>query len=207
MNPDGFELRAYVHIDRMQPQFAAFVGAITEGDPPVEGMASLYVEMLPGNTVFKLVDTVVKGSNVRPGMQMVEREFGIFEVHAPSQADVLRAGDITLEELNASISDRIKPEIVSSQVVTNVSPYQAQLLNRANQGTMIVAGQTMLVMEVVPATYITLAANEAEKAAPIFLNHVSSVGRYGRLWMAGTESDILAAKDAATNAIESVSGV
>lgn len=206
MNSDNFELRAYCHIDRMQPQFAAFIGTITQGDPPVEGMASLYVEMAPGNWVFRMLDQVVKATDVRPGTQIVEREFGMFEVHSMSQADVLLAGEVTLSGLGLSVSDRVKPEIASMQVITNVNPYQAQLLNRFNRGTMLVAGQTMLVLEVAPAAYITLAANEAEKAAPVSLNHFSSVGRFGRLWMAGSEADILAARDAAVTAIEAITG-
>lgn len=203
---DDFALRAYCHIDRMQPQFAAFIGTITMGDPPIEGMASLYVEMAPGNWVFPMVDQVVKTTDVRPGTQIVEREFGMFEVHSMSQADVLRAGEVTLATLGADVSDRVKPSIASIQVITNVNPYQAQLLNRFNRGTMLVAGQTMLVLEVTPAAYITLAANEAEKAAPVWLNHFSSVGVFGRLWMSGSEADILAARDAAVTAIESITG-
>jgi hypothetical protein len=203
---DEFELRAYVHLDRMQPQYAAFVGSITQGDPPVEGMASLYVEMAPGNWVFRVVDTVVKATDVRPGAQIVEREFGMFEVHSMSQADVLRAGEATLEELGLTVADRVRPQIASQQVITNVNPYQAQLLNRFTRGTMLVAGQTMLVLEAAPAAYINLAANEAEKAAPVNLMHVTSVGRFGRLWMSGTEADVVAARDAAITAIESVEG-
>lgn len=200
------QLRVYCHIDRMQPQFAAFIGTITQGDPPVEGMASLYVEVAPGNSVFSLVDRVVKATDVRPGTQIVERQFGMFEVHSLSQADVLRAGEVVLEELGQGIDERIKPKVASEQIITNVNPYQAQLLNRFNRGTMLVAGQTMLVLEVEPAAYITLAANEAEKAAPVALNHFSSVGVYGRLWMSGSESDILAARDAAVGALEAISG-
>lgn len=203
---DQFELRAYVHLDRMQPQYAAFVGAITQGDPPIEGMASLYVELAPGNWVFRIVDSVVKATDVRPGAQIVEREFGMFEVHSMSQADVLRAGDVTLEELGLTIADRVRPQIASQQVITNVNPYQAQLLNRFTKGTMLVAGQTMLVIEAAPAAYINLAANEAEKAAPVNLMHVTSVGRFGRLWMSGSEADIAAARDAAITAIEAVEG-
>ena len=206
MTDDDFQLRAYCHIDRMQPQFAAFIGPITQGDPPVEGMASLYVEMAPGNWVFRVIDKVVKSTDVRPGTQIVEREFGMFEVHSMSQADVLRAGEVTLEELGRGLENRVKPIIASMQVITNVNPYQAQLLNRFNRGTMIVAGQTMLVLEVAPAAYITLAANEAEKAAPVYLNHFSAVGRFGRLWMSGSESDILAARDAAVTAIDAITG-
>lgn len=203
----NFELRAYAHLDRLQPQFAAFVGAIAEGDPQIEGMSSLYIEMAPGNWVYSTMDKVLKATDVQPGAQMVERQFGMFEVHSESQADVLRAGEVVLETLGLPLEARIAPKIASEQIITNVDPYQAQILNRYNQGTMIVAGQTMLVLEVEPAAYITLAANEAEKAAPVFLNQMMSVGMYGRMWMAGSESDILAAHRAAITAINEISGV
>lgn len=204
---DEFQLRAYCYLDRMQPQFAAFVGTITQGDLPIEGMASLYVEMAPGNWVFRVVDIAVKATEAKPGAQIVEREFGMFEIHSLSQADVLQAGQVVLDQLGLKVTDRVKPSIASLQVITNVNPYQAQLLNRFSRGMMLVPGQTMLVLEVAPAAYINLAANEAEKAAAVNLMHISSVGRFGRLWMAGTEADILAARDAAVTAIESVEGV
>ncbi|MFN7036234.1 MAG: hypothetical protein ACK4SN_07700 [Bellilinea sp.] len=204
---DQFELRAYCYLDRMQPQYAAFVGTITQGDLPVEGMASLYVEMAPGNWVFRVVDIAVKATDVKPGAQIVEREFGMFEIHSVSQQNVIQAGQVVLEQLGLKIADRKKPEIASLQVITNVNPYQAQLLNRFSRGMMLVPGQTMLVMECAPAAYINLAANEAEKAARVNLMHVSSVGRFGRLWMAGTEADILAARDAAVTALNEIEGV
>lgn len=203
---EDFSLRAYCYLDRMQPQFAAFVGTVTQGDLPVEGMASLYIEMAPGNWVFRVVDIAVKATDVKPGAQIVEREFGMFEIHSPSQADVIQAGMVVLGELGLKLGDRKKPEIASEQIITNVNPYQAQLLNRFARGMMLVPGQTMLVMEVAPAAYINLAANEAEKAAPVNLMHVSSVGRFGRMWMSGTEADILAARDAAVNAINCIEG-
>jgi hypothetical protein len=203
---DNFELRAHCYLDRMQPQYASFVGTVTQGDLPVEGMASLYIEMAPGNWVFRVVDIAVKATDVKPGAQIVEREFGMFEIHSLSQADVLRAGEVVLEQLGLDIHDRKKPEIASLQVITNVDSYQAQLLNRFTRGMLLVAGQTMLVVECAPAAYINLAANEAEKAAPVNLMHVASVGRFGRMWMAGTEADILAARDAAVIAIEQIEG-
>ena len=203
---EDFSLRAYVYLDRMQPQYASFVGTVTQGDLPVEGMASLYVEMAPGNWVFRVVDVAVKGTDAKPGAQIVEREFGMFEVHSHSQSDVLRAGEMVLAELGLELASRKKPEVASLQVITNVNPYQAQLLNRFTRGMMLVAGETMLVVECAPAAYINLAANEAEKAAPVNLMHVTSVGRFGRLWMSGTEADVLAARDAAVTAIESVEG-
>jgi ethanolamine utilization microcompartment shell protein EutL len=162
--------------------------------------------MAPGNWVFRVVDVAVKGTDAKPGAQIVEREFGMFEVHSMSQSDVLQAGKVVLAELNMDETDRKKPEIASLQIITNVNPYQAQLLNRFTRGMMLVAGQTMLVLECQPAAYINLAANEAEKASDVNLMHVTSVGRFGRLWMAGTEADILAARDAAVIALESLEG-
>lgn len=203
---DEFQLRAYCYLDRMQPQYAAFVGTITQGDLPVEGMASLYVEMAPGNWVFRVVDIAVKATDAKPGAQIVEREFGMFEIHSLSQEDVIQAGQMVLDQLGLKETDRKKPEIASLQVITNVNPYQAQLLNRFSRGMMLVPGQTLFVMECAPAAYINLAANEAEKAAAVSLMHISSVGRFGRLWMAGTEADILAARDAAVNALHEVEG-
>jgi len=201
-----FQLRAFCHLDRIQPQFAAFVGAISMGSPPVEGMSSLYVEMSPGNWVFRIVDQVLKAVDVQPGAQLVERQFGMFEVHSAEQSEVLRAGEVVLEILELQADSRIAPQIASEQIITNVHPYQAQVLNRTNRGTMIEGGQAMLVMEVEPAAYITLAANEAEKAANVFLNHMSSVGVYGRMWLSGTEADIVAAHQAAATAINQVTG-
>ena len=203
---ETFSLRCYCYLDRMQPQFAAFVGTITQGDLPTEGMASLYVEMAPGNEVFRMVDIAVKATEARPGAQIVEREFGMFEVHSPNQAAVLEAGNVVLSRLGLKVEDRIRPEVVSVQVITRIDPYQAQLLNRFRRGSMLVPGETMLVMECAPAAYINYACNEAEKKASIKLIHVSSVGRFGRMWLSGSESEIQTAKDAAVRALESLEG-
>lgn len=203
---DQFSLRCYSYLDRMQPQYAAFVGTITQGDLPTEGMASLYIEMAPGNEAFRMVDIAVKATEAKPGAQLVEREFGMFEVHSKSQAEVLEAGRIVLERLGLQVADRVKPIIASVQVITNVDPYQAQLLNRFRRGSMLVPGETMLVLECAPAAYINFACNEAEKGATIKILHVSSVGRFGRMWLSGSEGEILAARNAAVQAIESIDG-
>ncbi len=164
---ESFQLRVFSYLDRMQPQFAAFVGTITQGDLPTAGMASMYIEVAPGNEVFRLVDIAVKTTEARPGAQIVEREFGMFEIHSRSQAEVLEAGRIVLDRLSLREPDRIKPFIASVQMITNVDPYQAQLINRFRRGSMIVPGETMLVLECAPAAYINFAANEAEKGASI----------------------------------------
>jgi hypothetical protein len=204
--PDKFSLRCYCLLDRMQAQYAAFVGTITQGDLPVEGMASLYIEMAPGNEAFRMVDIAVKATEARPGAQIVEREFGMFEVHSLNQAAVIESGRVVLDRLGLTEADRVRPKIASVQVITRIDPYQAQLINRFRKGSMLVPGETMLVLECAPAAYINYACNEAEKKASIKIIHVSSVGRFGRMWLSGTESEIVSAKNAAIQALENLTG-
>jgi hypothetical protein len=204
---EDFSLRCYCYLDRMQAQYAAFVGTVTQGDLPTEGMAALYVEMAPGNEVFRVVDIAVKSTEVKPGAQIVEREFGMFEVHSPNQAAVIEAGRIVLSRLGLRVEDRIRPRIASIQVITRVDPYQAQLLNRFRRGSMLVPGETMLVVECAPAAYINYACNEAEKKASIKIIHVTSLGRFGRMWLSGSEAEIMTARNAAVQALESLEGI
>jgi len=207
MATSDFQLRVYCYLDRMQSEVAAFVGTITQGDLPVEGMASLYVEMAPGNEVFRTVDIAVKATEAKPGAQVVEREFGMFEVHSLNQAAVLESGRIVLDRLGLVKEDRIKPRVYSSNLITRVDPYQAQLLNRWRRGSMLVAGETLFVLEVAPAAYIMFAANEAEKKAHVKIIHIASVGRFGRMWMSGTESEMVTARDAAIQALDTLEGI
>ena len=204
---EDFSLRCYCFIDRMQAQYAAFVGTITQGDLPVEGMAALYVEMAPGNEVFRVVDIAVKATESKPGAQIVEREFGMFEVHSLNQAAVVEAGHVVLDRLGLRQEDRIKPQVVSTQVITRIDPYQSQLINRFRRGSMLVPGETMLVLECAPAAYINYAVNEAEKKANIKVIHISSVGRFGRMWLSGSEAEIVTAKNAAIAALEALDGI
>ncbi len=190
----------------MQAQYAAFIGTITQGDLPTEGMASLYIEMAPGNEVFRMVDIAVKATEAKPGAQIVEREFGMFEVHSLNQAAVLEAGQVVLDRLGLKVEDRLKPQIASVQTITRVDPYQAQLLNRFRRGSMLVPGETLLVLECAPAAYINYACNEAEKKANIKLIHVTSVGRFGRMWLSGSEAEIVTARNAAIQSLESLEG-
>lgn len=203
----NFSLRTYAFIDRMQPQSASHVAATCQGDVPIAGMSQLFIEVAPGNEIFRVMDIALKAADVRPALQIVEREFGLLEVHANSQAEVLAAGAAVLAYLGLQESDRVKPQIASAQFVTNVSPYQAQLINKWRKGSLLMAGSSLFVLEVGPAAYATLAANEAEKAANITLVEVRAVGRFGRVFLSGTESEVQAARDAAVFALEQIDGV
>lgn len=199
-------LRTYAFIDRMQPQCAAHIAATSPGDVPIAGMSELYIEMAPGNEVFRAADIALKAAGVRPALQIIEREFGLLEIHSEQQAEVLAAGQAVLDELGMSESDRLRPSIASTQFITNVHPYQAQLLNKWRKGSMLMPGQSLFIMEVAPAAYIAIAANEAEKHANITVIELRAVGRFGRMFLSGTESEVESARDAAVAALEAVRG-
>ena len=200
------ELRTYVLIDTMQPQYAALTGKMLRGDVPVEGMAEIFVELAPASDVYEVLDAALKTTEVRPGSLRVEREFGSFEVHGFFQEDVQVAGREALARFSLSEDDRIKPEVVSVKMVTNVDAYEAQLVNQRSYGSLLLRGQTLCVVEVSPAAYVVLAANEAEKAANITIVNYSPSGRYGRLLIAGTESEVKVGRDAAVQAVSSLTG-
>lgn len=199
-------LRTYAFIDRLQPQCAAHIAATCQGDVPVAGMAELFVEMSPGNEVFHVADVALKAASVRPALQIIEREFGLLELHSESQAEVLAAGTAILAELNLQESDRLAPTIASTQFITNIHPYQAQLLNKFRKGALLIPGESLFVLEVAPAAYAGLAANEAEKAATVKIVEIRAVGRFGRTFLAGTESDVATARDAAVGALSNLEG-
>ena len=200
------DLRSYVFLDSLQPQYAAFMGTVAQGFLPIADMASLWIEISPGIEINRITDIALKSTRVRPGMQVVERLYGLLEVHSESQADVRQAGAAVLEALELNEEDRWKPRILSSQVIRRLDDHQAQLINRMRHGNMIIPGQTMYVMEVQPAAYASLAVNEAEKASEIEVLEVRAFGSFGRVYLGGEERDIDVGYRAAVQAIQDVRG-
>ena len=200
------DLRAYVILDSLQPQFASFQSTISKGYLPKVGQASLFIEIAPGMAINHLTDIALKSTDVTPGMQIVERHYGMLEVHSDSQANVRQAGQAILDSLGVAETDRIKPRIVSSEVVRHLEDTQTMLINRMRHGNMILSGQTLFVLEVEPAAYAALAANEAEKAADINILEVRAVGSFGRVYIGGEEKDVVVAQEAALRAIANVTG-
>ncbi len=202
----GVELRSYVFIDNLQPQHAAYIGTVAIGFLPLPGDTSLWVEISPGIEINRITDVALKSTFVRPGVLFVERLYGLLEIHSPRQGDTRTAGNAILDALGANRNDCLKPKVVSSQIIRNLDAHQVQLINRTRRGQMILAGETLYVLEVQPAAYAALAANEAEKAASINILQVQAVGSFGRLYLGGEERDILAGSAAALAAIESQPG-
>ncbi len=200
------ELRCYVFLDSLQPKYASFLGTVAQGFLPVPGQAALFVEVAPGMDIMRVTDVALKATDVRPGMMIIERLYGMLEIHSDSQADVRAAGRAILDALGLKEEERIKPEIFTSQVIRNISDYHTQLINRSRHGDMILPGQSLYVMECAPAGYAAIAANEAEKAANINILEVRAFGSFGRVYLGGEERDIDVGYRAAEQAIADVTG-
>ncbi|WP_414564919.1 MULTISPECIES: hypothetical protein [unclassified Anabaena] len=202
----GIELRSFVFLDSLQPQHAAYMGTVAQGFLPLPGDTSLWIEISPGIEINRITDVALKSASVRPGVQVVERLYGLLEIHSSSQGETRAAGQAILAALGVKKEECLKPRVVSNQIIRNIDAYQTQLINRTRRGQLLLAGQTLYVLEVQPATYAALAANEAEKAAAINILEVQAVGSFGRLYLGGEERDILAGAAGALAAIENVAG-
>src|SRR3954464_2622850 len=195
-------LRTYTFLDALQPQLASFMGKTARGFLPVPGQASLFVEIAPGIAINRVTDVALKATQVMPALQIVERAYGLLEVHADDQGDVRDAGAAILAHLELREEDRIKPKVVTNQIIRSIEPTQAQIINRSSQGMMILPGQSLFILETDPAGCVAFAANEAEKATHVSLIQVQPYGAFGRLWLSGPEAEIDAAAAAAIAAVE-----
>ncbi len=200
-------LRTYTFLDSLQPQLASFIGKTARGFLPLPEMASLFVEIAPGIAVNQVTDVALKAADVAPAIQIVERAFGLLEVHAEDKGAVMSAGRAILNDLGLEESERVKPRIATKQIIRSIEAYQAQIINRNSKGMLILPGDSLFILETSPAGYAAFAANEAEKAADVKLVEVRPFGAFGRLWMSGSESEIDSAAAAALAAIEGISGV
>jgi ethanolamine utilization microcompartment shell protein EutL len=202
----GIDLRSYVFIDRLQRQHAAYLGTEAQGFLPLPSESSLWIEVSPGVEINQMMDIALKSAQVKPGVQIIERLYGLMEIHASNQGDVRAAGQAILQYLGVNQSDCLKPRVLSSRIIRNITAHHTQMINRSRRGNMILAGQTLYVLEVEPAAYAAIAANEAEKAASINILQISAVGAFGRLYLGGEEQDIMAAEMGILASLESLPG-
>ena len=200
------ELRAYCYLDRLQPQFASLFASACRGFLSVEGMASLFVEVVPGVEINRLSDIALKATNSKPGEMIVERRYGMLEIHSFEQAEVLHAGSMILDELGLQEEERLTPSVLATSIINKIDPYQAVIINRNSKGMLILGGDDVYLLEVTPAAYSSIAANEAEKHCGVRLVDIRFFGASGRIYMAGTESEIQAAAQKVVETLGKIKG-
>ena len=200
------ELRAFAFIDQLQKQLAGYIGSTARGYYPVAGQSALFMEIAPGIEINSITDAVMKKANVLPGAMVVERTYGMLEVHADSPADVLEAGAVVLDYLGMQEKDRLKPKILAAETIERTDPFMSQIVNRFRAASMMIVDDTLYILECLPAGYAGYAANEAEKAADVKLIHVTVFGATGRVYLSGSTSEIKAAKQVAEECLLALDG-
>jgi hypothetical protein len=185
---------------------ASFISTVSKGFLPVADQACCVIEIAPGIEINRLLDVALKKTNVLPGMQVVERSYGMLEIHSDEQGDIRAAGEAILEEIDQVEDNRMKPKVLTSQLIKNITDHHAQMVNRTRHGHMLLKGDTLYVLEIEPAGYAFYAANEAEKGANINLIEVRGIGAFGRVYLGGEEKDIIEARDIIETKLSEISG-
>ena len=204
------ELRVYLTVEDLQPQFAAYMGTPTRarGYPPLAGQHALIMEVAPGLMIERVIDIALKADpDLEPGILFVERQFGILELHGDDKDALLKVGKIILDGIGLSEGDQLKPRILYTDVIEDISDQHAVIINRNRQASMIMPGETLLICEMVPALYAAIAANEAEKAAPeLTLVDVQMIGAAGRIYLSGRTDQVNTARERIETVLSSIGG-
>lgn len=204
------ELRVYLPLVDLQPQFAAYLGTPTRarGYPPYAGQHALIVEVAPGLAIERVTDLALRSvPGIEPGILFVERQFGVLEIHGDDLTQVEAAGEAILTGIGARAQDQLRPRILFHDVIEDVTHAHAVIINRNRQASLLPPGQSLLVFEMTPALLAAVAANEAEKAAPeLTLVDVQMIGAAGRVYIGDTTQEVERARAAIGRAPATVQG-
>jgi len=204
------ELRVYLPIEDLQPQFSAWLSSPTRARayPPFKGQNSLIIEVAPALSIHKIADLALKAApDMEPGLLFTERQFGLLELHADKMADLDAAGKAILTGIGASASDQLSPEILYHEIIEDLADQHALILNRSRDGSILIPGVSLLIYEMTPALFACVAANEAEKVAPsATINDVQMMGASGRIFMSGSFDEIKIARDRITEVLSNIKG-
>ena len=204
------ELRVYLPIEDLQPQFAAYLSSPTRARayPPFRGQNSLIIEVSPALSIHRITDLALKvAPDLEPGILFTERQYGLLELHADTMEELNAAGKAILKGIEAKATDQLAPKVLYHDIIEDLSDQHAIILNRSRDGSILVPGVAMLIYEMAPALFACVAANEAEKAAPrVTINDVQMMGATGRIFMSGTLKDMTTARNRITEVLGEIRG-
>jgi len=204
------ELRVYLPVRDLARQFAAYMSTPTRarGYPPMQGEHSLIIEVAPALAIHRICDLALKTApDMEPGLLYTERQYGILELHSADIEQLNFAGNAILKGIGRKPEDQLKPRTLYADIIDDVADQHAIILNRTREASMLLPGKSLLLYELEPALFASVAANEAEKAAPgITLVDVQMIGASGRLFIAGTRKECERARDRIDEVLGSIVG-
>jgi len=192
------------------PQFAAWLSTPmrARGYPPLAGQHSLIIEVAPALAIHRIADLALKESpDMELGLLFTERQYGLLELHADQVEDLQGAGEAILRGVGAKPEDQLAPRVLFHDIIEELSDQHAIILNRSRDASILVPDVSLLIFEMQPALFACVAANEAERAAPgTVINDVQMMGASGRVFISGTTAELIKAREAIINTLESVKG-
>ena len=204
------ELRVYLPIYDLQPQFSAYLSTPlrARGYPPFEGQHSLIIEVSPALAIHRITDLSLKAApDMEPGILFTERQYGLLELHSSKRKELDEVGAAILKGIKSKASDQLSPKILFEDIIEDLSDQHSIILNRSRTASMLVPGHSLLVFEMAPALFACVAANEAEKATPaVIINDVQMMGVSGRVFISGSTSDLVKSKEAIIKTLKTVKG-
>jgi len=204
------ELRVYLPIEDLQPQFAAYMSTPlrARGYPPMQGDHSLIIEVAPALSIHRVVDLALKAApDMEPGILFTERQFGLLELHSKDRDEVNEAGQAILKGIECKATDQLAPSTLYTDIIEDIADQHAIILNRMRNASMILPGQSLLLHEMAPALFAAVAANEAERAAPdTTIVDIQMMGASGRIFVAGSAGDLKIAQQAIDTTLKAVKG-
>ena len=204
------ELRVYLPIYDLQPQFSAYLSTPlrARGYPPFEGQHSLIIEVSPALAIHRITDLALKAApDMEPGILFTERQYGLLELHSSKRKELDEVGAAILKGIKSKASDQLSPKILFEDIIEDLSDQHSIVLNRSRTASMLVPGHSLLVFEMAPALFACVAANEAEKATPaVIINDVQMMGVSGRVFISGSTSDLVKSKEAIIKTLKTVKG-
>ena len=174
---------------------------------PCEYDAALLIEIAPAMEIHHMIDLALKATKVKLGVVVTERQFGLMQVQHADQGEVMEAGNAILRETGLGEHDRAEVSILTNKTIRSVEQDHAIMFTGLARGNMVIAGESVLIMETAPAAYLAIAANEALKAANVKLIDMLPYGATGRLIMSGTEAEIDYAAKAAESILEELNAM
>ena len=192
-----FELRTLTFIDSLQPQLAQFIAKDNRVYDPAEYDAALFIEIHPAMEIHTMIDMALKSTKARLGSVVTERHFGLMQVQHEDQGEVMEAGRAVLDATGLEEHDRAEVKIVTNKIIRGIEQDHAIYFTGTSKGYMVLAGDSVFILEATPAAYLAIACNEALKAADVKLITIKPFGATGRLVLAGSESMIDSAAEAA----------
>jgi ethanolamine utilization microcompartment shell protein EutS len=199
MAKSGFELRTLTFIDSIQPQLAQYIAKDNRVYDPKEYDAALMIEIAPAMEIHTMIDIALKATHVRLTSVVTERQFGLMLAHHSDQGEVKAAGKAILRETALDENDRAVVDILTRKTIRGVEQDHAIMFTGTAKGNMVIAGESVFILEITPAAYLMVACNEALKAANVKLIDIKPFGASGRLILSGNESEIDSAAMAAEN--------